>query len=597
MYHIPLVSGFSGRDGRLEWGKLVDAKSFTIFMKILLIFMGVITPLCGLSLFINAKGESAVRQELDKSLESRTAYFAGMLETEFDRAIVHLRSFLFDKDLQKWIYAHDSMDRYAWGETVLRIQEKLKIIKMSSVYIRSVSVQSLWNDQSISSEYAIGPVDKKAAEAFLAQFERTRSPILFYEGRLLLGHVYPDVILVKKPSDYIVFIELSVAELRKALGQFTNYEHAGAALLGEGGDWSIASAGGEIVREIVSSLQGEIGDMPRNVVSRRIGAESYLIFHQDVPAMNTSLLIYVPEKAVLGELDSYRIWFWLLSVVSMVIIAIFAFTLYRFIHRPLNKLVLSFRRVEDGYLEPTNIPRGRDEFRYLFEHFNSMVAKIKDLIHRLYEQEIRTKESELKQLQSQINPHFLYNTYFILHRLAKMDDLETVILFSRQLGEYFQFITRSGEAEIPLEQEWNHAKLYVDIQQIRFSNRIEVEFDPLPEELREVRVPKLIIQPIVENAYKYGMERKGEEGLIAVGIRRDNDTIQIHVEDNGPGLVPEALARLQADLEAPQADGEVTGIRNVHRRLRAVYGEGSGIRIRPGKAGGLRVELIINLTR
>nr|WP_240545842.1 sensor histidine kinase [Paenibacillus artemisiicola] len=277
----------------------------------------------------------------------------------------------------------------------------------------------------------------------------------------------------------------------------------------------------------------------------------------------------------------------------MLIIAVFSTWIYRLIHKPLNKLVFAFRKVEDGYLEPTVLPTGQDEFRYLFEGFNSMVVKLKELIHKLYEQEIRVKSSELKQLQSQINPHFLYNTYFILHRLAKMDDIENVILFSQYLGEYFQFITRNGAAEIPLEDEVKHGRLYVEIQQIRFSNRIDVEFDELPEGCRQVMVPKLILQPILENAYKYGMERKKDDGLITVKIRQDDAAIRISVEDNGAGMTDEELGKLQSQLGLQLEGGEITGLRNVHRRLQLQFGKDSGLRLHHGSEGGLRVDVTI----
>ncbi|WP_217594713.1 sensor histidine kinase [Cohnella sp. GbtcB17] len=571
-------------------------RSRSIYPKILIVFLLVITPLCVLSLVINAKGEATVKQEIDNSIGSKTAYFVDSLETEANRMYEHQQGFNLDKDLQRLVYVDSTLGRFEWGETIKRLQEKMEIIKTSSKYIESVSVQMLTIGKAISNRDPYDSLDREAVDAFMSQYKIKGTSIINVKGRLLLGYVNPVAILAQKKPEYIIFIQLSIPELQKAMAQFANYPDSGAVLADAERKWKVSTDGTD--KELLTAMsrftdeQGGTEELAETT-SRKIGSTTYLMSYQYSPVIHMKLLVYVPKKEVLGDLDSYRIWFWVLALLSMLIIAVFSVWIYRLIHKPLNKLVFAFRKVEDGYMEPTVLPKGQDEFRYLFEGFNSMVVKLKELIHKLYEQEIRVKSSELKQLQSQINPHFLYNTYFILHRLAKMDDIENVILFSQYLGEYFQFITRSGASEIPLEQEIKHARLYVEIQQIRFSNRIDVEFDPLPDHLRDVPVPKLIVQPIIENAYKYGMERKREDGLIKIRIT-GGDLIRIVVEDNGPGMEDEQLAQLQASLRSSAPGEEMTGIRNVKRRLQLQFGKTSGISAERGEQGGLRVELVID---
>ncbi|MEK0313225.1 sensor histidine kinase [Cohnella sp. 56] len=570
-------------------------RSRSIYPKILIVFLLVITPLCVLSLIINAKGEAAVKQEIDNSIGSKTTYFVDSLETEANRMYEHQQGFNLDKDLQRLVYVDSTLGRFEWGETIKRLQEKMEIIKTSSKYIESVSVQMLTIGKAISNKDPYYSLDREAVDAFMNQYREKGTSIINVKGRLLLGYVNPVAILAQKKPEYIIFIQLSVPELRKAMAQFANYPHSGAVLIDAERKWTIATDTDKEVLAAMNRFADERGDAgpPGETRTLKVGSTTYLMSYQYSSVIDTKLLVYIPEREVLGDLDSYRIWFWVLALLSMLIIAVFSTWIYRLIHKPLNKLVFSFRKVEDGYLEPTVLPKGQDEFRYLFEGFNSMVVKLKELIHKLYEQEIRVKNSELKQLQSQINPHFLYNTYFILHRLAKMDDIDNVILFSQYLGEYFQFITRSGASEIPLEQEIKHARLYVEIQQIRFSNRIDIEFDPLPDSLREVPVPKLIVQPIIENAYKYGMERKREDGLITVKIT-GGDILRIVVEDNGPGMDDESLLQLQASLRSSHPEKEMTGILNVKRRLQLQFGKTSGIFVSKGKDGGLKVELVID---
>ena len=113
---------------------------------------------------------------------------------------------------------------------------------------------------------------------------------------------------------------------------------------------------------------------------------------------------------------------------------------------------------------------------------------------------------ELKQLQSQINPHFLYNSFFNIYRLAKDEDYENLTCFTQYLGSYYQYITRSASDEVSLLDEYNHAKTYCNIQQMRFHNRLELKMAPLPEAFAGYRVPRLIMQPIIENAFEHGLK-------------------------------------------------------------------------------------------
>ncbi|MBO9599869.1 MAG: histidine kinase, partial [Cohnella sp.] len=214
-----------------------------------------------------------------------------------------------------------------------------------------------------------------------------------------------------------------------------------------------------------------------------------------------------------------------------------------------------------------------------------------DLKIGVYEEQLRLQQAELKQLQAQINPHFLYNTYFILYRLAKLQDNESIAQFSQYLGEYFQYITRNGVDNVSLEMEFRHAQTYAQIQNIRFKNRIRVEFEELREPYRSILVPQLILQPLLENAYMHGLEARRKAGLIRVAVGEENGMIRITVEDNGDKLTDEKLASLQASLLVQGAEHEYTGLLNVNRRLQLRFGSEYGVHVRRGELGGLSVTL------
>jgi two-component system sensor histidine kinase YesM len=217
-------------------------------------------------------------------------------------------------------------------------------------------------------------------------------------------------------------------------------------------------------------------------------------------------------------------------------------------------------------------------------------------VHEVYEKNFRLQLSELRQLQSQINPHFLYNSFYIVYRMAKMGDHEQIMAFAKYLGDYFRFITRSDSDTVAFGQEVDHVRNYIEIQTVRFSKRISVRFDELPEPARQIPIPRLILQPIVENAYKYALEDKVMDGELRVSFKLTAGSVFLTVEDNGDSLDEESLNELRRQLNQGATPAETTGLVNISRRLELMYGDRSGIRVDRSELGGLLVRVEIPLS-
>jgi two-component system sensor histidine kinase YesM len=203
------------------------------------------------------------------------------------------------------------------------------------------------------------------------------------------------------------------------------------------------------------------------------------------------------------------------------------------------------------------------------------------------------QKAELKQLQSQINPHFLYNSFFILKRRIKTGDNESAMYFAEKMGNYFRFITRSASDEVPLKQEVEHAGIFAEIQGMRFSNRIKVNFDELPQRYENVIVPRLILQPLIENAFVHGLEDLEENGLLDVRFKEEAGLLRIIVEDNGQNMPEDYIENINKALETRTDNTEMTGMFNIHRRLRLKFGGESGLKLTRGELGGLKVSVNI----
>jgi len=568
-----------------------------IFPKLVVAFLAVILPLGALGIMMNRMGEESVRSEWQSSMNSRTMFYLNTLELENRHILDLLSENLYDPDLSHLSLLSEIMSDYKWAETVKRVLEKLRMIRNASIYVNSVSAYILTLGRTINDSKGILDVIDEEYEAVMPDAGRD-SALIAWRDRLFIRQTFPSG---SPDPSYMLAVELNRDELQRTLRNMANYGQSGAALIGDAGNWAIAYGEPPVSGDVAVSglrefLQQENAGEPADSSGRlELGETRMQASCRYSGSLGAYLCLYVPTNQMIGQLSAYRNWFWVLSGVSMLIILVYSYWIYRLIHRPLRKMIHSFRRVEDGRLEPAALPKSKDEFRYLYLHFNRMVDHLKTLIHDNYEQKLRAKHAQIKQLQSQINPHFLYNTYFILYRLSEFGDLESIGRFSRYLGEYFEFITRHKDDTIPMELELRHTMTYLEIQNMRFFNRFDIEVAELSDDCRAVHVPKLILQPIVENAFKYGLEPRKAGGRLRVAFGRTADRIVIEVEDNGEHLTDEELGQLTRKLKQSWEEEESTGIINVHRRLRLLCGEESGVYVSRGEWGGLKVSLHIRL--
>jgi len=206
---------------------------------------------------------------------------------------------------------------------------------------------------------------------------------------------------------------------------------------------------------------------------------------------------------------------------------------------------------------------------------------------------ILMQKAQLKQLQSQINPHFLYNTFFALSTMVQTEQYDVLAKFTRHMGEYFQYITRNCD-EVLLKKEVEHAFIYSNIQSLRFNNRLKIDFGILPSEFEEVYVPRLIIQPLIENAVEHGVVNLRQNALIRVDFYRNEENLDIVVEDNGVGIVEMQRIKLIESMSREHEEQETTALVNVHKRIRLKFGLNSGLIISKSELGGLRTVIRIS---
>ena len=248
----------------------------------------------------------------------------------------------------------------------------------------------------------------------------------------------------------------------------------------------------------------------------------------------------------------------IIFLVSLAFSSIITFIVITKILRPLIKLENHMQNFENNLREFHLSEKTGYEVQNLVEHFNVMVEKIKYL-----------REYEIKALHSQINPHFLYNTLDTIIWMAEFEDNEKVISITKSLANYFRLSLSNGHEKIPLKDEIMHTKEYLFIQKQRYEDKLSYFFNIEDESLLSIEVPKIIIQPIVENSIYHGIKNLSGNGIITIDVYRENSTVNISVKDNGIGFE-------KAKQFKKSKTGGV-GTQNVDKRIKFYYGKNYGV--------------------
>lgn len=303
---------------------------------------------------------------------------------------------------------------------------------------------------------------------------------------------------------------------------------------------------------------------------------------------------YLTEE--IGKIKTISIRLGLVLLLASVLIS---FYISSTISRPAEVLVRAMRRVESGDLGVNVSLRTRNEIGMLGKHFNHMIRRMNELIKRVYESELVKKEAEVKALQSQINPHFLYNTLSIIDSMASIKKEKEISEIAQRLSDIFRY-SISGNDVSTIREEINQVQRYLYIQKIRYKDKITETIEVAPE-TEDCLVTKLLLQPIVENAIVHGICRIRGPGHLTVKVYpSDEETLRIEVSDNGQGMSNDRLQQIrerlrEADmhiLSTEPRDGNI-GIANVHRRIRNTFGEEYGLSIDTELGRGTQVVLTI----
>jgi len=357
----------------------------------------------------------------------------------------------------------------------------------------------------------------------------------------------------------------------------------------------------ELLKSISDYIKKGGGKGP---VTLAVNGEKQVIQMEELPEIGGKIISVTPERVLFADIVNIQRMDIVILIAAVVLLSIPFFFIVNNIVNPLKNLIqfMSSRKLENlkekvqltGYAEITIMA---EKFNGMLDEIDNLTYKLLDTNSKLYETEIRQKQAELGFLRSQINPHFLCNTLETVAGIASAKKNDSIVNITSSLGRIFRY-SINGLDEVPLRDELEIVKSFLQIQEIRFSGRFDITFD-FPPEVQDLKIPKVILQPVVENAIYHGLEMKMEKGHLWISARIDNKSdLYISVKDDGIGMDINTLKRIRKELSSGpdrycvEGDRHLNiGLINVDSRLKLSFGPMYGITVNSALREGTEVVL------
>jgi two-component system sensor histidine kinase YesM len=388
------------------------------------------------------------------------------------------------------------------------------------------------------------------------------------------------------------------------------HETARGIRLGESGQGYlfIADERGRIVYHPDTELIGTEVDLAvsrpiRDTVSGSFtagdGANKMLYTHSRSDSMDWHFITVIPYDELMTARTQMGQTILAATAAFTVLAFILSLGLASSIVRPIKRLYLYMRKVEKGDFNEHVTVESNDEIGMLGAGFNKMVARLSELLDEVYfsklkatEMHLRQKESELKMLQAQMNPHFLYNALETIRGMALESDMMEIASISASLARILRYNVKHSDICVTVRQEMEIVDVYLKIQQYRFDERLMYDI-LLPEWALRQNIVKLALQPLVENCIVHGLEQHGGTTHIRVEAEKlSNHLFALYVRDDGPGIADDRLRLLRRQMEEAREESHI-GLMNVHRRIRHIFGESYGISLESEECKGTVVKVIL----
>ncbi|WP_083652471.1 sensor histidine kinase [Bacillus sp. MRMR6] len=336
----------------------------------------------------------------------------------------------------------------------------------------------------------------------------------------------------------------------------------------------------------------------RNYTSIPINGTDYMMVYKQSSYSGVKTIMLTPRQSVFSEVNHLRKVMFLIVFIGILISFLLGFLLSKPLVGSIHKLREAMVKVEKGNFAERVTINSNDELGELGKGFNHMINEIERLVTEVYKTSLREKEAEIRALQSQMNPHFLYNTLESINMLAITKGNFEISDMVASLGKLLRYTIDNSAKIVTLKDELSFIRSYVAIQRVRIGEQLRYH-EEVERTLQDVLIPKLVLQPLVENAIVHGNLNEG--GHIWIKACSKDKQVIITIRDNGQGITPQQLTKLNSLIEKQKTISSEKhngmALSNVHERLQLLYGKESGLTIDGEEQQGFFVKLTLPLQR
>ncbi|MBD0384428.1 sensor histidine kinase [Paenibacillus sedimenti] len=570
---------------------------YKIFRNMLIMLIVLLIPATLLFSYSNKVGENVLRETLENSAAKQLEFTVLQLEQSLRQLETQTLLLVNDSNIKAYSSSWDFLEYVDHLLMRKNVEEKLILQSQANTLAHDVSVYWPQIKEALSTKGSLAYQDVE-----LAAMPKNKWFIRKDDLDALSFHL-----LFTNPSIYKADLSNVTAIVETAIpGDYLKSVLKGLDASGNGTSFlylsdSTTIANQTINKDFLTLLEHEgalqdntAGGHPHLSVLKMDGTE-FLVQTIRVPSLGGTLVSYIQLNEFLSPFKKVN------RLVNTSLILLFvsgvgmSYLLYRHFRIPFGYMVRKIESLGSGDYNSRAVVRTNNEFDYLFAKFNEMASRIQSLIENVYEERVRTREAEYKHLQSQINPHFLYNCLFYIVSMAHKSP-DAVTSMAKNLAQFYRYITRKAGTDSTLADEISLIESYLQVQSLR-NKRLTYEIDILPSML-ELSVPTLLLQPLVENAVVHGLERKRDSGIIRIQGSWSDDGYTITVEDDGAGMPEPNIRELTVQVYSQRNSDEIgCGLWNIHHRLINQFGPDSGLKFTNNVWGGFCVTVNIPSTR
>jgi two-component system, sensor histidine kinase YesM len=480
------------------------------------------------------------------------------------------------------------------------LQEQKKLINfLESIYIYKPYIEGITVYGTDGSRYSAGVSynqDISADSDFTRSVLKAEGKILFLRQSFKYYNVIHndkniDVITASRSINYngrpigmiVVFLKYDVIKKSLDIGEVTK------------GDVFTIDAQNKLIYKSDSITEERISNFYLNNLEldrrtretniRKIEGKNFILSAYTSSFTGWTSLVAIPEEIFMEKLRYYNrvVMLWLIPIIILVLVV--STILSKRITGNLEKLSNSMREVGRGNLNAVPLIEDRDEIGQLSQIFGAMTRDIQRLMEDVRNTESKRRDAELKALQSQINPHFLYNTLNTIKYMASLQRANNIEDVSASLIDLLRITVGTNDKLIPIEMEVEHVKKYINIQKYKYIDKFDTVIE-VEEGVLKYKTLKLMLQPLIENAIFHGIEPSEGKGIISIKIYKENEeVIKFRIADNGVGMDDNTIAKIMKwDNKESKGKFINIGLHNINERIKLFFGSGYGIKIdsKPG---------------